>query len=122
MTKKKKYIETRKSWFPAIHDSIAHWNAVCMGYSGCVDASECALCVREQPSLQFNCIVCPLKRAGKGCEPRRSLWDMYMRCFPTEVFRSDECFCSVDSANAAEAMLEALVQLLPPEERKRYEL
>lgn len=114
-----KYIETRKTWIKAIHKCIVEkWNPICMG---CVeDESPCNLCEKARKTSsaaqsKWNrdyCSYCPLEMAGDRCESHKGSWrewSLIANAWPFEPAPAE-----------AEAMLEALVQLLPESERTIY--
>ena len=110
------YIEKRPKAIEAIKESIDHWNDICYGYCGAIDSETCGLCVL----YHSDCSSCSLLMAGSGCNKAGSPWKRYFLCFTGGDYLLDECFCEENAANEAEAMLEALVMLLPPEHRKEY--
>lgn len=109
------YIEERPDAIEAIKKSIAHWNDICYGYCGAIDSETCGLC-----ALHGDCSLCGLFMAGNGCNKVGTPWKRYFNSFCGGDYLVDMCFCEVGTANKAEAMLEALVMLLPPEHRKEY--
>lgn len=94
------YIEERPDAIEAIKKAIDEkWNPICMGS---VRKVRCALCD------MFPCMECPLTQAypkADNCCPQYNDWD--------------NAFSGENHAEA-EAMLEALVMLLPLEHRKEY--
>lgn len=106
------YIETRPEAIAAIHESIMHWNDICYGESGSVFARSCGLC---NIYIGGECKKCPVSANDNCCHDPMSTWDNYYFADHSPGFR-----CSIESATEAEAMLEALVVLLPPSERIRY--
>jgi hypothetical protein len=121
------YIETRKTWIKAIHKCIEEkWGPVCMGCDIDIESSEnCALCRKDNS----DCYLCPLAKSGNKCTSFSSTFMAVSdncncdKC--DEFFKTTPCServeCPLVAHDEAEAMREALVQLLPPEERKRYE-
>jgi hypothetical protein len=106
------YIEKRPEYIVAIKKSIGHWNDICLGCENKTSENECALCMLTG----VGCSACPLGISGNICTDDDATYDDYV--FARSL--TPEPFCSVGSATEAEAMLEALVQLLPPEHRKDY--
>ena len=94
----------------AIHESIMHWNDICMGCEDDYKGRKCALC-RMYPD---DCFDCPLRKSGYKCETHGSPWDNYSHI--VEYYR----FCTVKSAEEAETMLITLINLLPESERTIY--
>jgi hypothetical protein len=110
------YIETRPEAIEAIHKSIDHWNNICVGCEDFHGSGKCSLCQKYDDDID-TCAGCPLLLSGNHCYSASSTYKRFIMARNN----SPSHFCSENSANAAEAMLEALVQLLPPEERRRYE-
>jgi len=121
------YIETRKAWIEAIHRSITEkWNPICMGcfpddYS---TSHSCALC-----QMGADCHICSLGKAGEKCNDKGSLFydvceaDGCDNCtdFFGECSNLIDCpYSAILYAVEAEAMLEALIQLLPESEHVIY--
>jgi hypothetical protein len=120
------YVETRKTWIKAIHKCIMEkWNPICMG---CVDEEpDCALCKKAEHYRGY-CNICSLGKAKMECNAGGdNPYETYSDATDCDGCEQDEAECDLECPGAcsrpdeAEAMLEALVQLLPPEERKRYE-
>jgi hypothetical protein len=127
------YIETRPEAIEAIHKSIREkWNPICMG---CVDREpDCALCgYSEDGNHIIECDDCPLSLAGHECYTVTDLYTtwkneatIYDDCDLCPHNEDNSCAvsdkgCPIKPAPAkSEAMLEALVNLLPEEERIRY--
>lgn len=105
------YIETRPKAIEAIKKSIAHWDDICMGCEDDYYGDNCALC-----DEYFDCNNCPLFEVYGKCSSDGSPWANYWEAQDGRLL----AYCSVNSANEAEAMLEALVQLLPESERAIY--
>jgi hypothetical protein len=115
------YIETRPEAIEAIHKSISHWNDICAGCESDYSASGCYLCLEYLevplswlPESLFRCFGCPVKKSGNNCYNKKSTWAKYRNV------ASYHGYCEHSSANEAEAMLEALVMLLPESERVVY--
>lgn len=97
----------------AIHKSIAHWNLICYGMEDNCMSDECALC----DIFLYNSVCsCPLfKVNGNQCCNSSTVWGAYATSGGRE-----KVYCTVVSAEEAEAMLETLVGLLPKGEQGRY--
>ena len=119
------YIERRPEAIEAIKKAIdKKWNPICMGLVD--EEPACALC--EAYPASGDCMRCPLGLAGMACNMHinnpYSAWDDENDCCNCLQTPSD---CAYDcpeliysSPEKAEAMLEALVMLLPPEHRAEY--
>lgn len=99
-----KYIETRPEAISAIHQSITRWNLECYG---CKKSVDCGLCTLYGNG-SIGCPECPLEmKYGLACNDDGSAFDNWFRK-------------KLGKHQDEEAMLEALVMLLPPKERKVY--
>lgn len=110
------YIETRPEFIEAIHKSIEEkWNPICMcGYFK--EEPVCELCVasdRAANGVDVDCKQCPLERCGDHCET----WGRWIDA----IFCDRDCEDYAPAPDEAEEMVELLISLLPPSERKRYE-
>lgn len=97
----------------AIHKSINHWGGgrgICYGAEGNCGEGSCDLCTRFK--TESGCGSCPLA-AVSCCLDHDSVYQAYRRSLKGG-------YCTVDSSEAAEAMLETLVRLLPDNELERY--
>jgi hypothetical protein len=123
----KPYIETRKTWIKAIHKCIEEkWNPICMGCGDDPFAEyNCSLC-----KMDASCENCSLGKSGDVCAHKGSTFHIMYMEHNCDTCRENYGVCIADiddhcpqlvAISEAEAMLEALVMLLPPEERKRYE-
>jgi hypothetical protein len=104
----------------ALHKSIAHWNDICYGIDNSIGSKHCSLCVEfaEGKSLHFNCgdnTDCPIRIKTGVPECRRTSYQEYVRLSDEHKHN-----CTAASADAAEAMLETLVGLLPEREADIY--
>ena len=99
------YIEERPDAIEAIKKAIDEkWNPICMGCTGnYADEIECALC----ELYDMECGECSLGHSNNSCA--RGSLNSYSAWAEFGERPED-----------AEAMLEALVMLLPPEHRKQY--
>lgn len=100
------YIETRPEAIEAIKKAINEkWNLICLGCNT-EDLPVCALCM----AYGMTCKGCPLIKAyGKGRNATCRCIDL----FYSYNYRGQ-------TPAKAEAMLEALVMLLPPEHRIEF--
>lgn len=125
------YIETRKTWIKAIRKSIEEkWVPICEGLT---TEPNCELCeVAEVYADRYNggeCKYCPLaKRYGESClcVEIYEKWDAAASVIDCDECPSEPSNCSTrcprkPAPKEAMDMLNALIMLLPPEERKRYE-
>ena len=118
------YIETDPTTIEVIKRVIDEkWNPICMGYHVLIDCPLCLHC--------SDCDCCPLAISGNNCNEEGSSWGDWDRaakrlscgheCNALNASCGDFSECPKNYAPAeAEAMLEALVQLLPPEHREEY--
>jgi len=111
MVPPKKEEQMDKRTIEAIHKSIAHWNDICYGMEDDVSSEKCSLC--REYNRSGRCTGCPLA-IKNCCFNRQSPYTTYHGA------RKD--YCTASSAEAAEAMLETLVGLLPDEEADRYDV
>lgn len=109
-----------KKTIEALHKSIAHWNDICYGMEDDYFSGNCALCGAHSKGIS-ECEDCPVQKAdGMKCGTfaGSSTWGRYY-----DAHGGNNGFCTVDSADAAEAMLELLVSLLPDDGRRNnYEV
>lgn len=96
----------------AIHKSIMDkWDPICMGYKADAGSGDCALC-----HLFEQCWMCPFD--GVCDTGEYHFWRGHLR-------KAHLCgrkrICCPTCAERAEAVLEKLVTLLPPGERKIYD-
>lgn len=118
------YIETRPEAIKAIKQTIEKkWNPICMGCGE--DHASCSLCDYDDATGDRDCQTCPLVlRYGKNanCCPPYTRLDDLTECgeCPKVDCCDNVCPTFKDTPEEAEAMLEALVMLLPPEHRKEY--
>ena len=101
------------------------WNPICMGY-GRDALYTCALCeefhLKPTPDRTRGCYRCPLDRSGNNCERSFSSWKDYRAAY-WAIFGDDDderINRKLNSSEEAEAILEALVMLLPIKERESY--
>lgn len=126
------HIEKRPEAIEAIKKCIdGKWNPICMGCGGDSPYDiSCALC-----SVMVGCHECPLGEISPddSCIDNNTEYSKWYHA--SSVFNCENCskstscagtsFCndhlpSIVAPEEAEAMLEALVMLLPPEHRKKY--
>lgn len=105
------YTEERPEAIEAIKQSIAEkWEPICNGCLTGKSEPDCKLCELYDYD---HCADCPLCKTDNGCKNSNSTWWGWADC-------KEDGFIIESSPEDSEAMLEALVMLLPPEHRKEY--
>jgi hypothetical protein len=115
------YIETRKTWIKAIHGSIIKWQDIRNGLLGV--EPRCDLCEKADQTRRrvaqyhkLKCSYCPVSKSQNTCGHHNSTWYKWSIASEREWWSIKKV-----AKPEAEAMLIALIKLLPPEERRRYE-